>query len=138
MRRLLVGAPFVVSAVIAQAHAWSSDVVLIGLCWSLVVQLATGPISRATPSSKSLALLLTGLFWVGPAAWLWCGIEILTFAAATGYGLRLIASGAGWSIPAGAAILGAEAFLIVGGAVEYRRAWVSDMARAPGRRGRTE
>lgn len=60
------------------------------------------------------------------------------FALAAGYGLQLIASGNAWSIAAGAAILGAEAFVIVGGAVEYRRAWVSDAARTPGRHGRRE
>jgi hypothetical protein len=80
-QRLLIAVPFLAGALIAQTHTWSSYVGLIGLAWTVVVQVATGAISRAVRLSRTTALLMTALFWVGPATWLWCGTEILTGSA---------------------------------------------------------
>ena len=79
LQRLLIAAPFVAGAMIAQAHTWSSYVVLIGLGWTVLVQGATGAIS--VTSNRRVALAATALFWVGPASWLWCGTAILTDSA---------------------------------------------------------
>jgi hypothetical protein len=81
LQRLLIAVPFLAAVVIAQAHTWSSHVVLIGLGWTVVVQLAAGPVSRGLTDTHASALTVTALFWVGPASWLWCGVAILTNSA---------------------------------------------------------